>query len=100
VFVVNAGAEDDIGKGLGDMRNESLADIVRIGIEEFLNVFASLSAPVTRSDLSLCTKKKGTLDIRVLGRPNSQVTHRPTRRSCKLLRRTEEPGPAGSAKWR
>jgi len=58
VFVVNAGAEDDIGQGVGDMHNESLADIFWVRIEDFLDVFASLSAPVTRSNLSFCTKKK------------------------------------------
>jgi len=40
------------------MHNESLADIFWVGIEDFLDVFASLSAPVTRCNLSLCAKKK------------------------------------------
>ena len=62
MFVVNAGAEDDIGQGIGDMHGESFADSVRMRIEELLDVFASLSTPVTCGILSLC-KIKGVSDI-------------------------------------
>ena len=99
MFVVNAGAEDDVGQGIGDMRKESFADPLRIGIEEFLDVFASLSAPVTCSILSLCTAK-GTSDFRAVDQPNAEATYHPTRCSCKPLQRTGGPGPLENAKSR
>ena len=63
MLVVNAGAEDDIGQGIGDVHDESFADAIWIGIEEFLYLFTGLGAPVARNCLVLC-KAKGMSDTR------------------------------------
>ena len=56
-LVVNAGTEDDVHQGIGDMPNESLADTIWIGIKDLLDMFMSLSAPVARNGLLHCTTK-------------------------------------------
>ena len=57
MFVVNAGAEDDVGEGVGDVDHESFAGSFWISIEDSLDLFPGLSAPVSCGCLSLCEVK-------------------------------------------